>query len=313
LIASAGGSDYAFDADGNGIGQLAMIPSYSWNKDAYASTSSGIAMVEALNIPWGTTYGAMPYGNPSTPGTSVGVSEIGQGPPTVTLRSRGGDCSLALTPDVANKPDPLGIYMTRYAETRSALLATGFLDPPTSSEHKCSDFFHENTTRGGWFSKLRKGVENQNVFDGVHTNLSKYDAGMLSQSVSDNYPTQVEIFKSAPVCGDFAADRFFLEGIIVVASSQIRNVKEPDKPATDVFLSTRPEAMGRLTQADILHEAMHNLTGLHDFLRMDYRKGAPSVADLKTLLGIEKVAGRDPHPRSTEDISDELKKNRCAQ
>lgn len=83
---------------------------------------------------------------------------------------------------------------------------------------------------------------------------------------------------------------------------------------TDTYITTDSTVLAGVTQGTVLHETLHNLTGLGDFVptqwRQDYGYQAPY--DLKTLLGIETTPGVDPDPNgSTTDITKKLVDNGC--
>jgi hypothetical protein len=69
-----------------------------------------------------------------------------------------------------------------------------------------------------------------------------------------------------------------------------------------------------LTEGTILHEAMHNLTGLYDFVPTETRQFYDYQApfDLRSLLGLETTPGVDPTAGSTIDITTSLVQNQCA-
>ena len=54
-----------------------------------------------------------------------------------------------------------------------------------------------------------------------------------------------------------------------------------------------------LTQGTILHEALHNMTGLYDFVGQDERNlyGYQPPYDLKTFVGIEPTPGVESKAR----------------
>lgn len=69
-----------------------------------------------------------------------------------------------------------------------------------------------------------------------------------------------------------------------------------------------------LTQGTILHETLHNLTGLYDFVPNKWRQdfGYQAPYDLKTLFGMEAQPGVDPDPDRTVDITILLQGMDCA-
>ena len=123
--------------------------------------------------------------------------------------------------------------------------------------------------------------------------------------------------KTSPVCGEFVPWRGS-HGVVrpsgvTTAESQI--APSASGPATNVYINTNPKALARLTQGTILHESLHNLTGLSDFIEKGWRSlyGYQPPYDLKTFVGIELVPGVDPDPSgSTVDITTQLVSKGCA-
>jgi len=93
-----------------------------------------------------------------------------------------------------------------------------------------------------------------------------------------NDPKKVGIAKGSPVCGVFVASRGtngYTPGPngIVPAASQSYPVT--GTVATDIYVNTKQ--WKNLSQGTILHEALHNLTGLYDddlenLLNLDLKK-----------------------------------------
>jgi hypothetical protein len=157
---------------------------------------------------------------------------------------------------------------------------------------------------GTALSSVYAAVSQQIPFDGLQSNISQYDAGFLSVAdLSD--PAKVKMFQGAPVCGQFISYRGLYGSVHVTnkvwAASQISS---PDGgPVTDVYINTR--LANGLSQATVLHEALHNLTGAYD-------------ADLETLLGLSPPDLHDvPNPNTdcpigSICISDLLQKKGCS-
>ena len=117
-----------------------------------------------------------------------------------------------------------------------------------------------------------------------------YDAGMWTAKdatdprLARTFPDQ---WKKTPVCANFQN----ITGNVNVAEAQTQ------PPATDVYLNTRKHMASRfLTQSTILHESLHNLTGLGD-------------GDLELLLGLPDTASQG---RATDVINTVLQNNSCA-
>jgi len=133
--------------------------------------------------------------------------------------------------------------------------------------------FHHWITKIGERSVCPQVFQGFPGFPGFHrfsgfqvfkTNISQYAAGMISEADIESNPTAV-IFKSrAPVCGLFLPYRG-PHGVIKpegksTAASQIY----PPLLATHIYINTTPRVLSTLTQATVLHEVLHNVTGMYD-------------------------------------------------
>jgi hypothetical protein len=75
-----------------------------------------------------------------------------------------------------------------------------------------------------------------------------------------------------------------------------------------------------MTEGTVLHEALHNRTGLEDTIGLANHQFVPYPFDLKTFLGIFKrdpitnaiILGGDPAPGVTADETQKLVKKGCA-
>jgi hypothetical protein len=197
--------------------------------------------------------------------------------------------------------------LTQYNSEKQALLNSGSLSCPS-----CSTFFNGDPTRASYFGQLTNAVTTQVPYDGVQSTISQYDAGMLNTILTANNPIAVKIYKNTPVCGLFKVYKGNAPQGLTVAAAQV--TPPSGTPATDVYVNTSKQALKLLTQGTILHETMHNLSGLDDFVSSDFRTlfAFPAPYDLKTLLGIEPTPGVDPTPGSTIDITAQLQQNQCA-
>ena len=112
-------------------------------------------------------------------------------------------------------------------------------------------------------------------YDGLQSNISAYAAGFVSEADLSNNPRAVSVAKRIPVCGKFTSfhgpNGWVPVKGIVTAASQLHPLA--GGPATDVYINTNPKVLKHLSQATILHEALHNLTGMYD-------------DDLESTLGI---------------------------
>jgi hypothetical protein len=126
----------------------------------------------------------------------------------------------------------------------------------------------------------------------------------------------VKIKKAIPVCALFVSFHG-PHGTVdpkgrVTAASQISQVGGVH--ATDIYINTNTRALSTLTQATILHEVLHNITGLYDFVPLNLRTayGYQSPYDLKTFVGVELYPGVDPDPTTTNAITVQLRSKGCA-
>ena len=197
------------------------------------------------------------------------------------------------------------------------MLAGGYL-----TSNSCGNFLGVDTSnlwsRSIYFSQLTAAVTRQVAYDGAQTNISMYAAGMSD----GKNPNDVKMKKTIPVCslfvpfhGPYGVAR---PTGLATAASQVVVLPPASGPAINVYINTDPRALAGLTQATVLHESLHNLTGLSDFIGLDWRNLYPYRApwDLKTFVGIEPeqapLAGIDPNPGTTNDISIQLRAKGCA-
>jgi hypothetical protein len=117
-----------------------------------------------------------------------------------------------------------------------------------------------------------------------------YDAGLWTAQdatdprLSTTFPDQ---WRKTPVCANFQN----VTGNVNVAEAQAQ------PPAIDVYLNTKKDVAKRfLRQSTILHEVLHNLTGLRD-------------GNLQIFLGLPDTASQGG---STDVINRVLEDNTCA-
>jgi hypothetical protein len=262
LIAGNATGTHAFDGDGNAIGQVASVPIYSWVKAAYTFRSgSGLAQVVAPNIEWGTSFAAMPYGNPSATGTFVGVAEQMFSSPVFGLSFFGPTCNLG-----NSKPSLAGQARTVYNAKRDSLRNSG-----TISSQMCQQFFTD-TTRLDWnparaaYSTMQviAGVDRQDPFNGRLATLSMFDAGVFAGAAVSN-PAALSalrrILTLRPVCGEFIPKPDLTTAMAQAAAPP--STQAPNPPQ-DIFVNSDSVAISILSEGTVLHEALHNLTGRID-------------------------------------------------
>lgn len=201
----------------------------------------------------------MAGGNPSANGTSVGVTESIEGLPVFALKFWGPSCQWQAN---GGTKVPLGggAAYTKYANEKTFWEVGNYLQ-----SQSCSVFANANPTRADYFSQLSNAVIQQVPYDGLQSNISLYDAGMLSAAdLTDT--SKVQMYKGTPVCGQFVSYRaqygFIVKHGITSAASQLHPLT--GGPATNVYINTNANALKLLSQATIVHEALHNLTGLND-------------------------------------------------
>ena len=280
----------------------------SWTGNWYGMPTGSTQQIALPPIRWAVTYASMLGGNPAQTGEFVGVGVPIEGVPIFGLGSKGSQCTLPKDPAARQKVPLGGVALAQYNGFKQALLSSGALTCPS-----CTSFFNSDIFRQVYFGQLTSAVTNQVPYDGFKTNISQYDAGFSDGKI----PIDVKIKQMVPVCAAFAPfhgpNGTATPRGVATATSQI--APPAGGSATDTYISTLPKALQRLSQGTILHEALHNLTGLYDFLslkmQLDYNYSQP--ADLKTLLGLETSIGVDPDPNgSTIDITRILEANNCA-
>jgi hypothetical protein len=137
----------------------------------------------------------------------------------------------------------------------------------------------------------------------VQTNISEYDAGMITPADIASNPVAVNLRKIIPVCGEFVPFRS-PHGVVhpngfVTAVSQV--LPPSNGSATDVYVNSSPKGLKSLNQATILHEALHNLTGRYD------DDTSPSGPGLESLLGLK----LSDCPRGSICINQKLQSVNC--
>jgi hypothetical protein len=275
-----------------------LVPRYSWNKQAYASTTEAIAQVAAPTYEWGASFAAMSDGNPSPRGTFVGVIEKIFRFPVFALRFFGGSCRLGDgQPHLANQD------LLTYEAKRASLQFSDEL-----SSDACRKYFTD-PSRADWNSdranysieQVIAAVKGQDPFDGPKTTISQFDAGGFPAAALREPAAMAALQRNlgkAPVCGLFVT-KMLPGGIRQFnhAFSQAAPSTKAPYPAKDVYVNTKPEAFQTMDEGTILHEALHNLTGrtddtLADFVGLHLGPNDP-VVDPKTGVNLITKALRD--------------------
>jgi hypothetical protein len=230
------------------------------------------------------------------------------------LSSWGASCSMP--PGVPDRRDVQlvsGDAFERYNTEKQALLGGGFLKCQA-----CADSFNE-PTRAGYFGQLTNAVSNQVPYDGVQTTISQYDAGMAD----GKNPLDVPVKKKVPVCALFVPFKGPNGTVPTTGFTEAASQIKPPLggPTTHVYINTTAAALKEknltkcLTQGTILHEALHNLMGLLDWVPQPWWAlyGCQPPYDLKNFLAMEKPPGTDPDPdHGTMDVTTKLEAQGCA-
>jgi hypothetical protein len=287
-----GQSGTAYDSNGNAIWQTGLqfgrpsVPGNaqpSWGAQAYTFGASGVSL-DYFWFEYASSFGVLPGGNPSGNGVSVPNIGLFESLPLWQLYSTTTtSCAVGTTkaPLFPNQPNNL------YAIAKAKELA--FLTPPTS---QCGSFFLKSGERIQYFNQLTAAVSGQKPFDGISSNISYYAAGVYTAKDREDNSLYPSFFKSHAVCEQFLRSTPNAARITVAMSQTYPS--SPGAVATDVYIDSRDWIIQHLTPADILHEALDNLTGLND-------------ADLYFLLTGLKL-GQQP----SKVISDVLRTNGCA-
>lgn len=116
---------------------------------------------------------------------------------------------------------------------------------------------------------LGAALDVQVPFDGIQSTISLFDAGTW---VADDMkkPTW-PLFKTTPMCAEMRQGR---GGNLEVANA--RTQMDGLSPGHDVYWNTTKEGLQHLTQATVLHETLHNITGDND-PQLEILVGAPTT------------------------------------
>lgn len=176
----------------------------------------------------------------------------------------GGNCRLPAAGSPGVKVDLSGEALQQYA-TKKRDLNTGDYLASTACAAFLSDA--KRIVQFGPVSqavaKLKAAVDRQTPFDGPATTISQFAAGLYtSAQLLQPTPTlkgrTIEtILRGTPVCAAFVP----YNGTAAYAQAYTADGSQ----AKDVYLHSKPDIFRRrITQGMILHEALHNLTGLTD-------------------------------------------------
>jgi hypothetical protein len=333
LVASGpDGNNHMFDANGAATDQIGSVPTYSWNKQAYSQAYDSIAQIEVPSPRWAASYAATPGGNPSgiesDARTFIGVFESALGSLSAVLPKRGGSCD-ATNPqntfqtlvDYPGGTQNRTIYDNLLDSLRGTNPATGvgYLDVSSPGPvPSCSDFFEHweqgelrispgvQPIRAGYFATLKDDVGTRVVYDGSKSTISLWDAGMFNPRNSIP-PVALQYLQNSPVCGQF------VKVPNTRAAAQIAPKPGTQSTAvTDIYMNTDPKSVPLWTEGTILHETLHNLTRLEDFVGTDARANELPPFDLQTFVGSQITVGVDAFNGSSIGITHKLVVKGCA-
>ena len=275
-----GQSGITYDQNGNATGQVPSLAgaSPSWGAQVYTAGASGVNLNNYW-VEYDSSFGVMPGGNPSGNGTAVLNVGLAESFPLWSFKSvvnnlfgsptcKIGADKVQLQPvgqQVLTLSADQQATVDHYQTTKQNLLTylvtltapgAGTCSGTPAPTAKCGCLF--NAIPGGpqYFSQLAAAVTRQIPYDGILSNLSKAAAGEWSQGQRNN-PKIWGYLQQQPICQEFWKGGYWSG---VGATAQI----QPLGLATDVYLATMKQPRQSLTQSTILHESLHNLTGLSD-------------------------------------------------
>ncbi len=289
-----GTSGIAYDSAGKAIWQtgfqigdpwLQGSAQPSWGAQAYSFGPGGVSQ-DYIWFEYASSFGVLPGGNPSGTATAVLNVALAESVPQwdVQYSSNVISCTVG-TAKVPFSTEGISPYTTAWGKELA------FLTPPTD---QCGKFFLSDGGRAQYYlgDQLTKAIIAQQPFDGVASTISLYAAGVYTAKDRENNASFPSHYKQKAVCVDFL-ENTPNQPLITLALAKTYPVF-PGTPATDIYIDSRDWVLRNLTAADILHEALHNLTGLSD-------------ADLYELLTGSKLKGRP-----SKEISDVLRQKGCA-
>jgi len=246
IATSDGVSATIFDKNGSAVGQMAANAVPNWQGQLYVAGAGGLDLAYSW-VSFGASFAAAAGGNPSGNGTSVLNIRLSEGLPVWSLFGGQPKCALG-----ADKILLGGSPLQQYSDLKQKLLTFLGSLTPTSA---CEQFFNANPSLMLYYPLLKVAVKNQVPYDGLLSNLSMYDAGEWTQKDQEDVDAWPH-FRTSPICRQFWSDWGDWGGTVAVAQVQ--------PPSTDVYIATQKKALTYLTQSTILHESLHNLTGLGD-------------------------------------------------
>jgi hypothetical protein len=297
------GPALTFDSNGNATGMLASLQP-DWAGQLYGPASSGVSL-EYYWLHFAASFWPVSGAEPSGVATSVANLGLSEGLPLWFLsgpQSCGqvGTNKIALGGEFSTQNQQAGQAVLQQYNTVKQQLLTILQTASTNPQSACARFFTggapvgttmnaplsyywttlvTNLQTGSTTNLVVASVTNQTPYDGPLSNLSMLAAGayVSSQLIEDPVPKLGQY----AVCQSFWSGGSW-SGTVALAQSQ--------PPGTDVYIATQKSATPNLTQSTILHEALHNLTGLSDedlyraLTGTAFPKGSPTSIINKPLV-----------------------------
>lgn len=269
------------DASGNEVsrvtdGQLVR----SWISNTYSDPQLSLQSTQQPFFDLSSSYSAVPEGNPSSGATFIAATGQSEG---LQIWALSGAPKCALGTD---QPSLSGEALDAYNTAKEELIQGGYLNSAA-----CEGFF-QKINRSAYLDQLRLAITDQlpRPYDGLLSDISEYSAGLWTPDMT--LLSTFDKVKASPVCWRFNAyrDKLLAEAQTEPPSIGLNN--------TDVYINTH--LYKKITQGMIVHEALHNVTGLQD------HQDQPGVLDLKQVLGIPSTPG------PTDDINRALEDAGCA-
>jgi hypothetical protein len=281
-----GASGITYDAGGNAIWQTGLqlgqpwLPTNaqpSWGAQAYTVGTAGVSQ-DYIWFEYASSFGVVPGGNPSGNGTAVANAGLEESEPLYTSEVTSCTVGSAKVPFSTQGISP---YTTALGKELA------WLTPPSD---QCMRFFNLISAKlqDYIYPQLMTTIDKQQPFDGVASNISLYAAGVYTAKDREDNSRFPSYFEQKAICVEFLKNTPN-QPLITNALAKTYPV-----PATEIYIDSRDWALKHLTPADILHEALHNLTGLSD-------------EDLEKLL-----TGHGLNGKPSQEISDFLRQQGCA-
>jgi hypothetical protein len=261
-----GQSGITYDQNGNATGMMGILAGASpgWPAHVFTGGAAGVAL-NNLWVEYASSWGVMPGGNPSGNGTAAMMIALHESKPTwwtkaAKVLGAPAACTLGTANVLLGQETLSGdlqagnAALNQYNASKASLLAYLGTLTPTST---CAT----SPGLGPLFGQLQLAVEMQVPFDGPDTTLSEWAAGAWIEEQYNQNPSMQAQWQAdwlaTPVCGEFWKQGTW-SGTTAVATAAPGWVRQ------GVYFATQKTAIPRITEATILHEALHNMTGFGD-------------------------------------------------